>query len=262
MNLRTPAGILAEIVTWKRTEIEPLFAQKRELQVQAEQNRATRRPFAQSLREHVPAVIAEVKKASPSKGLLQAYFDPAHIAATYQEGGAACLSVLTDGKYFQGHLADLAAAWKATSLPILRKDFTIDPVQIYEAAAYQADAILLIAAVLETQELRCFRQLAAELGLAALVEVHNQEELDCALESGADLIGVNNRNLETFEVSLDVSLRLSEKIPSEVTRVSESGIFTRSHVDLLRGAGFHAFLIGESLMKAVDPAGALRALIG
>jgi indole-3-glycerol phosphate synthase len=262
MSLRTTAGILAEIVAHKRTEIEPLFPRKQELQAKAEQNRTAHRRFAHALREHVPAVIAEVKKASPSKGLLQPDFHPARIAAAYQEGGAACLSVLTDAKYFQGSLDDLESARNATRLPVLRKDFTIDPVQIYEAAAYGADAILLIAAVLEIRQLRDFRQLATELGLTALVEVHNMEELDCALQSGAEVIGVNNRNLETFEVSLDTSLRLSKQMPAEVLRVSESGIFTRADIQLLQGAGFHAFLIGESLVKAGDPAAALRALLG
>ncbi len=261
MNLRSTAGILAEIVSQKQLEVKLLSAQKSELQSKAEQNRGTQRPFAQALRYSTPAVIAEVKKASPSRGLLQPNFDPVRLAVAYEQGGAACLSVLTDEQYFQGSLADLTAAREATILPVLRKDFVIDPVQIYQAAAHGADAILLIAAILEAEELRTFRQLAAELGLAALVEVHNHEELDRALQSSADLIGVNNRNLETFEVSLNTSLRLSKEMPAEATRVSESGIFTRSDLDLLRNAGFHAFLIGESLMKANNPVGALRALV-
>jgi indole-3-glycerol phosphate synthase len=262
MTLRTPTGILGEIVVHKQSEVTALLEIEGDLRKKAEANRALHRPFSENLRTFSPAIIAEVKKASPSKGLLQPNFDPTSIAATYQAGGAACLSVLTDARYFQGGLDDLAKARQATQLPVLRKDFTIHPVQIYEAAANYADAILLIAAILEPAELRSYRELAAELGLAALVEVHDEPELLRAIESGADIIGVNNRNLKTFEVSLDVSLRLSEKIPSSAIRVAESGIFTRSDIELLLGAGFHGFLVGESLMKAPNPAEALRSLRG
>jgi indole-3-glycerol phosphate synthase len=261
MAPRTSAGILSEIVVHKRSEVEALLTHTAQLQERAFKNVGQQRPFAQALGDRQPAVIAEIKKASPSKGLLQPNFDPASIARTYEDGGAACLSVLTDHKYFQGSLADLSVARDAVSLPVLRKDFTIHPVQIYEAAAHGADAILLIAAILNATELRSFRELAGTLGLAALVEVHNKPELAAAIESGAQIIGVNNRNLDSFEVSLETSLGLSELMPKNVTRVSESGISKRADIDLLRGAGFHAFLIGECLMKARDAAASLRELV-
>ena len=262
MMLRTSSGILSEIVSQKQQEVAELHPHAAELERAAHERKVAPRPFAKQLRRHGPAVIAEVKKASPSKGILQADFHPALIAHQYEQGGAACLSVLTDKKYFQGSLHDLEAARAATELPVLRKDFTIDRLQIYEAAAHGADAILLIAAILETKELQHLRELAQSLGLAALVEVHDHDELRKAIDCGAEIIGVNNRNLDTFKVSLDTSLRLSYLMPTDVTRVTESGIFTRVDIETLSAAGFHAFLIGESLMKANDPAGALRALIG
>lgn len=262
MTLRAPAGILGEIVVHKQSEVKSLLAGAGDLEQRAADRKPDRRNFLESLRSHRPAVISEIKKASPSKGLLQPDFDPASIARQYELGGAACLSVLTDARYFQGALDDLANARAATRLPALRKDFTIHPVQIHEAAVNGADAILLIAAVLEPSELRHFREIASSLGMAALVEVHDEEDLRRAMDSGAEIIGVNNRNLETFEVTLETSLRLSDKMPADVVRVSESGISTRSDIDLLRGAGFDAFLIGESLMKSSDPTAALRALLG
>src|SRR5581483_7231513 len=219
------------------------------------------RPFLTALRDADTAIIAEIKKASPSRGLLTKEFHPAILASAYERGGAACLSVLTDHEYFQGSLHDMEAARAASAVPVLRKDFTIDRVQIFQAAAHGADAILLIAAILSIEELRQFRELANSLQLAALVEVHNQEELTKATDSGADLIGVNNRDLETFEVSLDTSLRLSYLMPTNAIRVSESGIRTKADVDLLRDAGFQAFLVGESLMKSQDPAQALCELM-
>jgi indole-3-glycerol phosphate synthase len=261
MTTRVAAGILGEIVLHKHEEAKALLPQLARFEQLADSARERHRPFARALQEANPAIIAEVKKASPSKGLLQPDFHPELIAKRYEQGGAACISVLTDRNYFQGSLDDLAAARAAIQLPVLRKDFTVHPVQIYQAAAHNADAILLIAAVLEVNELRDFRELAERLGLAALVEVHNAEELARAVDSGAEIIGVNNRNLETFELTLETSLRLSEKMPDSVIRVSESGIFTRADIDLLRGAGFHAFLIGESLMKAGDPVAALQTLV-
>jgi len=262
MMLRTSSGILAEIVLQKQQEVAALHDRAAVLEREAHERKAPLRLFAKRLRERAPAVIAEIKKASPSKGLLQPNFHPAVIAHQYEQGGAACLSVLTDKQYFQGSLHDLEAARAATQLPVLRKDFTIDRLQIFEAAAHGADAILLIAAILEVSELQSFREMADSLGLAALVEVHNHDELSKAIDSGAEIIGVNNRNLDTFEVSLDTSLRLSYLMPAGVTRVTESGIFTRADVETLSAAGFHAFLIGESLMKSADPSGALRTLIG
>jgi indole-3-glycerol phosphate synthase len=262
MILRAALGILSEIVQSKYAEVEHLRARAGELEKSAFDSLPDRRPFKEALFLRQPAIIAEVKKASPSKGLLQPHFDPASIAAAYEKGGAACLSVLTDSQYFQGSHVDLRQARQAASLPVLRKDFTIDPMQIYEAAALGADAILLIAAILTGAELRSFRELAESLQLAVLVEVHDEEELARALDSGATMLGVNNRNLQTFEVTLETSLRLSARIPDGATRVSESGIFTRSDIDRLRGVGFDAFLVGESLMRAADPALALQTLIG
>lgn len=260
MTLRATTGILSEIVAHKHAEIKELARIASALERHAFETREQRRQFSDALRLAPTAIIAEVKKASPSKGLLQPDFRPEAIARSYEQGGAACLSVLTDQRYFQGSLDDLQAARNATSLPALRKDFTIDRLQIFEAAAHGADAVLLIAAILHIEQLRSFRELATELGLTALVEVHNEAELERAIDSGAEVIGVNNRNLDTFEVSLDVSLRLSEKMPEHVLRVSESGIFTRADIELLQGAGFEAFLIGESLMKSADPVAALRSL--
>jgi indole-3-glycerol phosphate synthase len=259
---RTTTGILTEIVAHKRGEIEALRPHAASLERSALAAVGTQRPFVDSLRTHSPAIIAEVKKASPSKGLLQPNFNPAEIARNYEAGGSACVSVLTDHDFFQGSLEDLRAARAAISLPVLRKDFTIDRIQVLEAAASGADAILLIAAVLATFELRTLRELAESLGLAVLVEVHDEDELTKAVDSGATLIGVNNRNLETFEVTLETSLRLGERIPTESIRVSESGIHSRADVTRLQAAGFHAFLVGESLMRASNPADALRALIG
>lgn len=262
MMLRTSSGILAEIIEHKKIEVAELHTRAAEIEQLAYQRKLAPRPFAKALRERQPAIIAEVKKASPSKGLLQPDFHPALIAHAYEEGGAACLSVLTDRAFFQGSLHDLETARAAVSLPVIRKDFTIDRIQILEAAAHSADAILLIAAVLSTSELQQFREFASSLGLAALVEVHDHDELSKAIDSGAEIIGVNNRNLDTFDVSLDTSIKLSYLMPPSVTRVSESGITTHKDVQMLQAAGFHAFLVGESLMKSEDPGAALKALVG
>jgi indole-3-glycerol phosphate synthase len=258
--LQTVPDILARIVAHKRSELEERNADLQALERAAAGAAGRQRGFRRSLEAHAPAIIAEIKKASPSKGLLSASFDPPSIARTYERGGAAALSVLTDEKFFQGGFADLEAARAAVHLPVLRKDFTIDLVHVLEAAARGADAILLIAAILETAEMRRFRELAASLGLDALVEVHDGEELDRAIESGATIIGVNNRDLRTFEVRLETSLRLAERMPAGALTVSESGIHSAADVRLLRGAGYRAFLVGEHLMKAPDPAVALEAL--
>ena len=228
---------------------------------QAESRRAGRRDFRSALRDRVPAVIAEVKQASPSKGVLCTDFDPALISTRYQQGGAAAISVLTDEPFFRGSLAHLEAARAAVSLPVLRKDFTIANAHVVEAAAHGADAILLIAAILDERELRDFRESAARYGMEALVEVHNRRELDAAIASGAEIIGVNNRNLSTFEVTLETSLELAEHIPPNAVRISESGIHRAADVARLRSAGYHAFLVGEHLMKSRDPAAALRELV-
>jgi indole-3-glycerol phosphate synthase len=250
--------ILATIVEQKKLD---LAFREAGIEERAERSISRRRDFLAALSGRTPAVIAEIKKASPSKGVLTAEFDPAAIARLYEQGGAAALSVLTDEKHFQGSLSDLESARGAVGLPALRKDFTIDAYHIHQAAAYGADAILLIAAILTEQELRDFRELAERYGMAALVEVHDAEELEPAVASGARLIGVNNRNLHTFEVSLETSIRLAGKIPEGVVKVAESGIHSSTDVQQLRAAGYQAFLVGEHLMKSGDPAGALRALL-
>jgi indole-3-glycerol phosphate synthase len=212
-----------------------------------------------------PAVIAEIKKASPSKGLIRADFDVPALARSYFTGGAAALSVLTDEPFFQGSLRNLELASAAVPLPCLRKDFTIDEFQITEARAHCGDAILLIVAALTDAELKRFSQVAHDVALDVLVEVHTGDELERALfalgETGADAIGVNNRNLKSFEVHLETSLELVERIPAGVVRVAESGIATAEDLARLRAAGFDAFLIGESLMRQPDPGKALTALI-
>src|ERR1035438_2037236 len=212
-----------------------------------------------------PAIIAEIKKASPSKGLIRAEFDPAQLARSYFAGGAAALSVLTDEPFFQGSLRNLELASAAVPLPCLRKDFTVDEYQIVEARAHHGDAILLIAAALTDGELKRFAESARAINLDVLVEVHTADELDRVLdalgESGADAIGVNNRDLRTFQVRLETSLELAARIPPAVVRVTESGIATPEDLVRLRAAGFDAFLIGESLMRQPDPGAALKALL-
>jgi indole-3-glycerol phosphate synthase len=252
--------ILARIVERKRDELSTARLNFSCLRECALALLAGRRDFRGALLADPPSVIAEIKKASPSRGLLAAEFDPERQAQSYELGGAAAISVLTDEPFFQGKLADLEAARAATRLPALRKDFIIDSVQIVEAAAHGADAILLIAAVLSREEMRRFRLLAAEYGMAALVEVHDEWELDSALESGADIVGVNNRDLRTFQVDLGLSERLGRKIPEGVLRVAESGIDSADAVQRLMACGFHAFLVGEHLMRSGDPAASLRAL--
>jgi indole-3-glycerol phosphate synthase len=225
------------------------------------QRKLDRRDFARALTAHTPSIVAEIKKASPSRGLIASDFDPSRIARSYEAGGAAAISVLTDRKHFQGSLADLESARSAVKLPVLRKDFTIDPIHVLEAAAHDADAILLIAAVLDDRELRDYRELAASHGMAALVEVHDGEELKRAIGSGAEIIGVNNRDLRTFEVRLETALELAAQMPAKVIRVAESGIRTADDVRRLSAAGYHACLVGEHLMAAPDPAAAVRALL-
>jgi indole-3-glycerol phosphate synthase len=211
------------------------------------------------------AVIAEVKKASPSKGVIRADFDPAWLARRYRVGGAAALSVLTDEPYFQGSLHNLQLASAAVPLPCLRKDFIFDEYQIVEARAYRADAILLIAAALGDAEMKHLAAVANGFSLDVLVEVHTRAELDRVLDAlgakGADAIGVNNRDLKTFDVTLDTSLALIEQIPHSVVRVTESGLLTAQDIARMRTAGFDAFLIGESLMRQPDPGAALEALL-
>jgi indole-3-glycerol phosphate synthase len=251
--------ILAKIVDQKRSALAHISANRPDLERRARE-RLGARDFKAALTANPPAIISEIKKASPSKGIFTGDFHPEKIAATYAAGGAAALSVLTDQDYFQGSLADLEAARAAVTIPVLRKDFTIDELHVIEAAAHGADAILLIAAILNTAQMRRFRELAREYGMAALVEVHDDAELDAALASGAEIVGVNNRNLHTFEVALETSLRLAERMPRGVVKVAESGIHSRRDVHTLRAVGFDAFLVGEHLMKSSDPAAALKEL--
>jgi indole-3-glycerol phosphate synthase len=255
--LKTLPGILATIVEQKKLD---LSRREPDVEERAERSVAGRRDFLAALSSRRPAIIAEIKKASPSKGVLSAGFDPAAIARLYSEGGAAALSVLTDEKHFLGSLSDLESARAEVAIPVLRKDFTIDAYHVHQAAAHGADAILLIAAILSESQLRNFRELAERYGMAALVEVHDQEELKSAVNSGARVIGVNNRDLHTFEVELETSLRLADQIPSGVVRVAESGIHSSADVARLSAAGYQAFLVGEHLMKSDDPVAALRAL--
>jgi indole-3-glycerol phosphate synthase len=257
----TVPDILARIVAKKRDDLARGGQPVLQWEEAAELRLGERRDFRGALAAQSLAVIAEVKKGSPSKGILAQDFDPVRIARAYQEGGAAALSVLTDETFFQGSLTDLESARAAVRVPVIRKDFTIDRLQILEAAAHGADAILLIAAILSEREIREFREAAARYWLSALVEVHNRRELDSAISAGADLIGVNNRNLSTFEVNLETSLELAQHMPAGAVLVSESGIHDAKDIARLRGAGYTAFLVGEHLMKSGDPAAALRRLV-
>lgn len=258
--LQTVPDILARIVAHKRLELAEREEELRTLEAAAEASAGGRRGFRRALESGAPAIISEIKKASPSKGLLSDTFDPPTIARMYEQGGAAALSVLTDERFFQGRFADLQAARAAVRIPVLRKDFTIDPLHVIEAAARGADAILLITAILETGEMRRLRELAEGYGLDVLVEVHDAGELDRAVDSGATIIGVNNRDLRTFTVRLETSLELAERMPAGALTVSESGIHSGDDVRRLMGAGYRAFLVGEHLMKAANPAAALEAL--
>jgi indole-3-glycerol phosphate synthase len=259
------SDILQRIVAVKRDEVA--HARRRcglaELQAQAAAA-SPARGFAAALRARVeaghPAVIAEVKKASPSKGVLREHFVPADIARSYESGGAACLSVLTDERFFQGCAAYLQQARESCSLPVLRKDFLIDPYQVVEARAMGADCVLLIAACLDDGLMSELEACATEQGLDVLVEVHDGEELERALRLRTPLIGVNNRNLRTFEVSLDTTIGLLPRIPGDRLLVTESGILARADVQRMRSADVHAFLVGEAFMRAPDPGQALREL--
>ena len=212
-------------------------------------------------RRGLVSCIAEMKKASPSRGLLRDPFEPIEIAVDYESNGAAAVSVLTEENYFLGSINDLESVRRSISRPVLRKDFILDPYQIYESAACCADAILLIAAILKPQRLFKLKQLAERMGLEVLVEVHDRHELKVALDVGAKLIGVNNRDLKTFKVNLNTSLELAPHFPESVVSVSESGIRAPGDIRQLREAGYNAFLIGELLMKSSQPGRALRELM-
>jgi indole-3-glycerol phosphate synthase len=221
-----------------------------------------RRGFATGLQQQTPAIIAEIKRASPSKGLIRSDFDPIWIAQRYASAGASALSVLTEEHFFQGSLQYLEAVRAAVSLPLLRKDFTLDPYQIVEARAWGADAILLIAAILEDAQLRDLHAAARAIDLDVLVEVHSEDELERVRDLGAALIGVNNRDLRTFVTRLATAEWLRPLMPAGVTAIAESGIETPADIARLRRAGYEVFLIGESLMRAPDPGEALRTLLG
>jgi indole-3-glycerol phosphate synthase len=266
-----PAGTQTFLSTIVASTRSIVAASKMSTSLADLERRATQhhpRGWAAALRRQAaigPAVIAEVKKASPSKGLIRADFDPAWIARRYRAGGAAALSVLTDEPYFQGSLRNLELASAAVPLPCLRKDFIVDEYQIVEARAHRADAILLIAAALTSAEMKHLASVADGFSLDVLVEVHTADELDRVLstlgETGAAAIGVNNRDLKSFEVTLETSLALVERIPASVVRVTESGISNEADITRLRSAGFNAFLIGESLMREPDPGAALKDLL-
>ena len=248
--------ILAQIVAEKRREVAQLNPQLKQVAV-----RQDYRDFASALRRQKNiALIAEVKKASPSAGVIRADFDPVCIAGEYEAAGATALSVLTDEKFFQGRLDYLRQIREVVQLPLLRKDFIIDELQIYEAV--NADAVLLIAAILDDAQLRDYRQLAGQLKLAALVEVHDEKELERALNAGAEIIGINNRNLKTFQVDLMTTEKLTAQIPAGNIIVAESGIHTPADVARVRAAGVNAILVGESLMRSGNITGKVKELLG
>ena len=262
------SDVLQKILARKREEV----AERRErvsladLEGQLKKSAVPLRGFLSALQNKVEAgraaVIAEIKKASPSKGVLREDFVPAEIAQSYETGGAACLSVLTDIDFFQGADEYLQQARAACGMPVLRKDFNVDPYQLFEARALGADAILLIVAALEDGELVEFARVAKRLGMDALVEVHDGEELERALRTDALLVGINNRSLRTFEVSLDTTIRLLPEIPKGRLLVTESGILGRDDVAQMRKHNVHAFLVGEAFMRAEDPGAELARLFG
>jgi len=260
------ADILERILARKREELEAARAAA-PLAAMQERARAAAAPrdFTGALRAKIaagrPAVIAEIKKASPSKGVLRADFDPAAIARSYEAGGAACLSVLTDQDFFQGAHGHLAAARAACALPVLRKDFITEPYQVYESRALGADCILLIAAALARQDMQGLERAARALGMAVLVEVHDASELEAALSLETPLLGINNRNLRSFETRLETTLDLLAQVPAGKTVVTESGIHGPADVARMRAHSVDAFLIGEAFMRAPDPGNALRQLI-
>lgn len=261
------ADLLERILASKRREVEAARSSVPLAQMQVRASAAPpARDFIAALTARIaagrPAVIAEIKKASPSKGLLRPAFDPAAIARSYAAGGAACLSVLTDREFFQGAPEHLAQARSACALPVLRKDFLIEPWQVYESRALGADCVLLIAAALAPQDLRGLEGAARALGMAVLVEVHDERELEAALALDTPLLGINNRDLRSFETRLETTLGLLPKVPEGRIVVTESGILAPEHVARLRSAGIGAFLVGEAFMRAPEPGVALMQLFG
>ena len=261
------SDILDKIIAVKREEVAAGRAQKCEGCFRGEiAEQDAPRGFERALREKIaaglPAVIAEIKKASPSKGVLREDFRPGEIASSYAAHGAACLSVLTDRQFFQGDEAYLREARAACALPVLRKDFLIDPWQVFEARAMGADCILLIVAALSRRQLQELEHAAVELGMDVLVEIHDRDELDVALQLRSPLLGINNRNLRTFEVTLDTTLGLLDDIPSDRLVITESGILAHEDVMKMRAHQVNAFLVGEAFMRAADPGMALAGLFG
>jgi indole-3-glycerol phosphate synthase len=261
------ADILQRIMAVKAGEVAAAKAQLPLAQAQAAARAAApARDFAGAMRSRITAgrsaVIAEVKKASPSKGVLRESFDPAAIAASYERHGAACLSVLTDSQFFQGKLDDLKSARGACKLPVLRKDFMMDPYQIYEARAAGADCILLIVAALTPEKLNELEAVAVELGLSVLVEVHDGAELETALQLKSPLIGINNRNLRTFETTLETTLGLLSRVPEDRLVITESGILKPEDVARMRAHQVHGYLVGEAFMRTPDPGVELERLFG
>lgn len=262
--MSTP-DILQKILHTKQEEIAARsavtsLAQLRGQAAVAEPIRGFLRAMQSKIAAGNPAIIAEIKKASPSRGVIRADFDPPALARSYAQGGAACLSILTDAQYFQGHESYLQAARAACSLPVIRKDFIVDPYQVYEARAIGADCILLIVSALEDAQMLALYTLATGLGMDVLVEVHDREELQRALRLNAPLIGINNRNLRTFATSLQTTIELLADVPEGVLLVTESGIHTQADVQLMREHGVHAFLVGEAFMRAQDPGTELKKL--
>ncbi|TAG68590.1 MAG: indole-3-glycerol phosphate synthase TrpC [Burkholderiales bacterium] len=260
------SDILNKIVATKHEEIavamrsKSLFAMRAEAEAMRENVRDFAGALWTKLGAKQSAVIAEIKKASPSKGVLRENFVPSDIAKRYEAGGAACLSVLTDRDYFQGSLDFLKQAREACSLPVIRKDFIVDPYQVYEARAMGADCILLIVGALEWNQMLALEALAHELNMDVLVESHAADELEAALTLSTPLIGINNRDLRTFNVSLQTTISLLEQIPSDKTVITESGILATADVALMREHGVNSFLVGEAFMRAEDPGMALRSL--
>jgi indole-3-glycerol phosphate synthase len=260
-----PATILARILAHKRTEVEARRRQRSQSQVESACRQASPvRGFTAALAAAIaagrPAVIAEIKKASPSKGVIRADFAPAAIARAYAAAGATCLSVLTDEAFFQGSDANLVAARSAVEIPVLRKDFVVDPYQLFEARVLGADCVLLIAAALAPKQLDALYTLARGLELDVLIEVHDARELEVALALEPPLVGINNRDLHSFETRLETTYDLLERIPHGTLVVTESGIRAREQIAAMRARGVHAFLVGEAFMRADDPGEALAAL--
>ncbi len=266
------SDILKRILATKFDEVAKASSQvamhvlRSDAEASLQENSLKPRGFAANIEKKIAdghaGVITELKKASPSKGVFRENFNPAEIASSYEKNGAACLSVLTDKDYFQGSARYLREARQACTIPVLRKDFLVDPYQVYEARAMGADAILLIAAALDDVQMKDFESIAHELNMDVLVEVHDAYELERALKLNTPLLGINNRNLRTFEVSLETTLSLLKDIPKEKRVVTESGILTKEDVALMRAAQVHAFLVGEAFMRQPDPGIALAELFG